>query len=111
VSRVCRNASHTEDVGLVVSYETHVAVASANCGGLPYLRRLSMCDTSRKSFGPIRDAYAFFQQHATETEADIRAYLPHLLAVVMEDQPVRMLDFGCGDGQFTAALLGRVPWA
>jgi trans-aconitate 2-methyltransferase len=70
-----------------------------------------MCDTSRKSFGPIRDAYAFFQQHATETEADIRAYLPHLLAVVMEDQPVRMLDFGCGDGQFTAALLGRVPWA
>src|SRR5262249_5667574 len=26
------------------------------------------------------------------------------------DQPIRMLDFGCGDGQFTAALLSRVSW-
>ena len=53
---------------------------------------------SRKAFGPIRDAYAFFQQHATETEADIRAYWPHLLAVTTGDQPIRMLDFGCGGG-------------
>ena len=64
-----------------------------------------MQHTSRKAFGPIRDAYAFFQRHTTETEADIRAYLPHLLAVTMGDQPIRMLDFGCGDGAFTAALL------
>jgi trans-aconitate methyltransferase len=70
-----------------------------------------MQHTSRKSFGPIRDAYAFFQQHATETEADIRAYLPHLLVVATGDQPIRMLDFGCGDGAFTAALLAHAPWS
>jgi len=29
-----------------------------------------MSQTSSKPFGPIRDAYAFFQEHATETEAD-----------------------------------------
>jgi len=69
-----------------------------------------MPHTSRKPFERIRDAYAFFQQHATETEADIRAYLPHLPTVAMGDQPIRMLEFGCGDGQFTAALLGRTPW-
>jgi trans-aconitate 2-methyltransferase len=70
-----------------------------------------MQHTIRKSFAPIRDAYAFFQQHATETEADIRAYLPHLLAVTAGDQPIRMLDFGCGDGTFTAALLARAAWS
>ena len=69
-----------------------------------------MQHTSRKAFGSIRDAYAFFQQHATETEADIRAYLPHLLAVATGDQPIRMLDFGCGDGAFTAALLAHTAW-
>jgi SAM-dependent methyltransferase len=69
-----------------------------------------MCQTSRKPFALIHDAYAFFQQHATETEADIQAYLPHLRAVAPGDQPLRMLDVGCGDGQFTAALLARAPW-
>src|SRR5262244_2008979 len=72
------------------------------------MRRMSQ--TSSKPFERIRDAYAFFQQHATETEADIRAYLPHLRVVATGDQPIRMLDFGCGDGQFTAALLDRAPW-
>jgi len=66
-----------------------------------------MSQTSSKPFGPIRDAYAFFQQHATETEEDIRAYLPHLHDWSKGDSPIRMLDFGCGDGGFTAALLGR----
>lgn len=67
-----------------------------------------MSQTSSKPFGPIRDAYAFFQQHATETEADISAYLPHILGVARGDNPLRMLDFGCGDGGFTAALLGSL---
>ncbi len=66
-----------------------------------------MSQTSSKPFEPIRDEYAFFQQHATETEEDIRAYLPHIHGVSMGDSPLRMLDFGCGDGGFTAALLGR----
>ena len=66
-----------------------------------------MSQTSSKPFEPIRDEYAFFQQHATETEEDIRAYLPHIHGVSMGDSPLRTLDFGCGDGGFTAALLGR----
>src|SRR5881628_2923153 len=69
-----------------------------------------MPHSSRKPFELIHDAYAFFQQHTTETEADIRAYLPHLRAMATADQPIRMLEFGCGDGQFTAALLGHAPW-
>ena len=67
-----------------------------------------MSQTSSKPFGPIRDAYAFFQQHATETEADIRVYLPHIHGMALRDSPLRMLDFGCGDGGFTAALLGSL---
>jgi SAM-dependent methyltransferase len=67
-----------------------------------------MSQTSSKPFGPIRDAYTFFQQHATETEADIRAYLPHVHDLLTGNSLIRMLDFGCGDGGFTAALLGRV---
>ena len=66
-----------------------------------------MSQTS-KPFEPIRDAYAFFQQHTTETEEDICAYLPHIHGVSMGDSPLRTLDFGCGDDTFTAALLGRV---
>ena len=66
-----------------------------------------MRQTSRKPFEPIRDEYAFFQQHATETEEDIGAYLPHIHSMSMGDGPLRTLDFGCGDGGFTAALLGR----
>jgi len=67
-----------------------------------------MSQTSSKPFGPIRDAYAFFQQHATEIEADIRAYLPHIHGIAPGASPVRVLDFGCGDGGFTAALLGSL---
>jgi SAM-dependent methyltransferase len=67
-----------------------------------------MSQTSSKPFGPIRDAYAFFQQHATATEADIRAYRPPIHGVVLGNSPLRLLDFGCGDGGFSAALLGSL---
>jgi SAM-dependent methyltransferase len=66
-----------------------------------------MSQTSSKAFGPIRDAYTFFQQHATEAEEDIRAYLPHIQGMARQDHLLRMLDFGCGDGVFSAALLER----
>lgn len=68
---------------------------------------MRMPETSRKHFGPIRDDYAFFQQHSTEAEADLRAYVPHLHRLSMGDTPIRMLDFGCGDGGFTAEFLAR----
>jgi SAM-dependent methyltransferase len=69
-----------------------------------------MSATSSKHFGPIRNDYAFFLQHSTEAEADLCAYEPHLHGLSMNDEPVRMLDFGCGDGGFTAKFLIRSRW-
>ena len=69
-----------------------------------------MSNPSSKHFGPIRDDYAFFLQHSTEVEADLRAYAPHLQGLTMGDAPIRMLDFGCGDGGFTAEFLVRSGW-
>jgi SAM-dependent methyltransferase len=68
---------------------------------------MCMSETSRKHFGPIRADYAFFQQHSTEAEADVRAYMPHIHHLSIGDAPIRMLDFGCGDGGFTATFLAR----
>jgi SAM-dependent methyltransferase len=69
-----------------------------------------MKETTSKPFGPIRDDYAFFLQHSTEAEVDLRAYAPHLQGLSMGDEPIRMLDFGCGDGGFTAEFLLRSRW-
>lgn len=60
-----------------------------------------MSSTAAKDFGPIRDAYAFFEDHSTEAAADVRAYAPHLHALARKKRPIRMLDFGCGDGKFS----------
>jgi SAM-dependent methyltransferase len=67
-----------------------------------------MSDSS-KQFGPIRADYEFFQTHSTECDADIRAYLPHLAAAAAGTGPIRVLDFGCGDGQFSSRLYPRSP--
>jgi SAM-dependent methyltransferase len=69
-----------------------------------------MSETSSKHFGSIRDDYAFFLQHSTEAEADLRAYAPHLHGLAMADESYRMLDFGCGDGGFTAKFLVQSRW-
>ncbi len=69
-----------------------------------------MSDSPQKDFAPIADDYAFFEAHATEAEEDMRAYLPHLAGVAGPDGSVRMLDFGCGSGTFTAQFLQRVGW-
>jgi SAM-dependent methyltransferase len=64
-----------------------------------------MTAASTKPFAPIRDDYLFFQEHSTEAAEDVRAYLPYVKELGAAHRRVRMLDFGCGDGQFTAALL------
>ena len=69
-----------------------------------------MHETGSKHFGPIRDDYTFFLQHSTEAEANVRAYAPHLQGLSIGGKPIRMLDFGCGDGGFTAAFLVRSQW-
>ncbi|MBN9519404.1 methyltransferase domain-containing protein [bacterium] len=69
-----------------------------------------MSATPAKDFGPIADDYAFFEAHATEAEEDARVYVRRLAGVVPADGPVRLLDFGCGSGTFTARLLGVAGW-
>jgi SAM-dependent methyltransferase len=58
-----------------------------------------------KNFDPIRSDYAFFEEHATEADEDLRAYAPLMRAQVAGDGPIRMLDYGCGGGKFTARFL------
>jgi SAM-dependent methyltransferase len=70
-----------------------------------------MNSTTKKDFGPIRDDYAFFLDHSTEMTADLEAYVPHVESLATGDGPVRMLDFGCGDGAFTERFLKRTGLA
>jgi trans-aconitate 2-methyltransferase len=62
-----------------------------------------------KPFAGIRADYTFFQNHATEAAADLRAYLPRLEQLT-RTRSLRMLDFGCGDGEFTAELLSQAEF-
>lgn len=62
---------------------------------------------SSKEFESIHDDYTFFQEHSTEAEQDLRSHLAYLLPLVKSGQIFRFLDFGCGDGLFTARLLSR----
>lgn len=63
-----------------------------------------------KDFGAIADDYAFFESHATEAEADARAYAKWLGDIVPSDRTIRMLDFGCGSGTFTERFLKQMSW-
>ncbi|MBM4285796.1 MAG: methyltransferase domain-containing protein [Deltaproteobacteria bacterium] len=60
---------------------------------------------SSKHFDAIHDEYAFFQQHSTEAEQDLRAHLPYLTSLAQSGPSIRLLDFGCGDGEFLGRLL------
>jgi trans-aconitate 2-methyltransferase len=63
-----------------------------------------------KDFGPIADDYAFFETHATEADQDARAYVKRLRGIVPAEGAIRLLDFGCGSGTFTARLLEQAGW-
>lgn len=63
-----------------------------------------------KDFGPIQDAYAFFEDHSTEAEADSNAYAEKLAALDARERPLRLLDFGCGPGRFTERVIDRLGW-
>jgi trans-aconitate methyltransferase len=63
-----------------------------------------------KDFGPIAEDYAFFEQHATEAEQDARAYVQRLAGLLPAGGAIRLLDFGCGAGNFTVRLLGQAGW-
>ena len=63
-----------------------------------------MSTPTTKSFADIREDYAFFETHATEAAADVRAYIPHLKPLLDGAGPLRLLDFGCGSGRFSSRL-------
>jgi SAM-dependent methyltransferase len=69
-----------------------------------------MSKNPAKDFGQIADDYAFFETHATEAEQDAAAYAKLLAEIVPADETIRMLDFGCGSGSFTARLLDKTCW-
>jgi SAM-dependent methyltransferase len=63
-----------------------------------------------KDFGPIESDYAFFMAHATEAECDATQFALELAPLVGRGQRVRLLDFGCGTGEFTERLLTKLNW-
>jgi trans-aconitate 2-methyltransferase len=63
-----------------------------------------------KDFGPIESDYAFFMSHATEAENDAADFASSLSGFAPEKVAVRMLDFGCGSGEFTERLLSKLKW-
>lgn len=64
-------------------------------------------EATTKDFGPIRDDYEFFVEHATETAEDLSAYRRELQRLPRDGRRLAMLDFGCGDGRFTQLLLNQ----
>lgn len=66
---------------------------------------------SRKDFAPIQHDYAFFETHSTEAAQDVAGY-ERILAEVWHgaQRPgqLRLLDFGCGPGGFTAQFLQQL---
>ncbi len=70
-----------------------------------------MASAASKDFGPIRHDYDFFLAHTTEAAEDLRAYLPHLRPLAAGTGQVRMLDFGCGNGGFSAQFLASAGFA
>lgn len=70
-----------------------------------------MSDNPAKDFGAIADDYSFFERHATEAREDVRAYVEEVRGLLPAEGVVRMLDFGCGTGSFTARFLDEVGWA
>jgi SAM-dependent methyltransferase len=69
-----------------------------------------MSENPAKDFGAIADDYSFFERHATEAREDVRAYVEEVRGVLPAVGVVRMLDFGCGTGSFTARFLDEVGW-
>ncbi len=70
-----------------------------------------MKENYHKTFDPILEDYAFFENHSTEAQRDLNAYALHLHQLSDEPDQIRMLDFGSGNGSFTATFLQQQNWA
>jgi trans-aconitate 2-methyltransferase len=67
-------------------------------------------EMAAKDFGPIEDDYAFFMAHATEAESDAAEYARELEGFADGRATIRLLDFGCGTGDFTHRLVSTLNW-
>lgn len=63
-----------------------------------------------KDFGPIESDYAFFMAHATEAASDVAEYQRQLAGFAAAEPSIRLLDFGCGNGEFSARLYTALQW-
>jgi len=64
-----------------------------------------------KDFGPIESDYDFFMSHATEAESDVAHYVQELAGFAEDRAAIRLLDFGCGAGEFSQRFLTAMNWS
>ena len=64
-----------------------------------------------KDFAPIVSDYEFFMRHSTEAENDLAEYRAALEQFFPDERAIRLLDFGCGTGEFTNLLLECLGWS
>lgn len=68
----------------------------------------SCMSETTQDYGPIASDYAFFQAHTTERERDVAQYAATVAEHGLGTGPIRLLDFGCGDGGFSKRLLATL---
>lgn len=70
--------------------------------------RYAMID-SEKVFDRIANEYEFFMDHSTESRCDLEIYQQTFQNHSFPDRSLRVLDYGCGAGRFTAKWIDRLP--
>lgn len=63
-----------------------------------------------KDFGPIESDYEFFMAHATEAANDVAEYARELAGFARDRAAIRLLDYGCGNGEFSQRFLSTMRW-
>ena len=64
-----------------------------------------MNEEPKVDYSDVQEDFEFFLDHTNETEAQIAAMKPHLSCLLERRSLARMLDFGCGNGDFASRLL------
>ncbi len=62
---------------------------------------------SKKAFNTLHEAYRFFQDHSTEANHCADAIATQI-STLYTSRPMQLLDFGCGEGKFLAAVIDRL---